>query len=272
MHTMGIRFNTYLLATAVIMTCLACSKTKLGKADIIPGHVDPAEYQLYDYYIDEYGNEGVVGALNLNPDNFINYIIVISADETETNWGRADMEVYRWADQYASRYGYTMGKQFNGEYTGGVFFGLEMNRLVHAQGQEGFPAFDWCLSKNKGERYVHSGSWMLPSYNEFTHMTYGDKLEKLNEALISMGGTPISEEDYYWSCVEDIENAFHFSDTTLTYAKDYDQKRRAVPFLAGRLFPSDKTYWHKQYNFYKVRAIKYIYVSSMTEEEYNDAY
>ncbi len=239
-------------ALAVCIAAAVSCKTLYGD-ETVPGSVDPGKYALYDHYVDEYGNEGIVASVNLSPDGIANFIIVVSADETETSWGPVDRAVW-----YVSEY-------FNKGYIDGHDFGLDMNQLVEESGVGQFPAFEWCQSKNRDGRPVHSGSWILPTYTELKYV-FGRGLEPLNAALESIGGTPVSDDGYYWSAVEDIDDAFHFADETLSANFDFDQKRRAIPMTSDCLFSTHKQFWNKAYE-YRVRAIKYIYYKRLSPDE-----
>lgn len=257
---MAMKYMKHLLALLAAVCLTGCVQIETGQYAGVPGNVSPEDYQLYDYYVDKYGNEGVVGAVHLDPESWCNYIIVISADETEETWGRSDIETFAWDKVF------TVGSYpHSTEYTHLYFFSLEMSQIVCSTNPKDYPAFNWCLSKNREEKYIHSGSWMLPSAYEL-FLIFSNGSENLNQALKEIGGTPISSDYPYWTCVEDIEDAFHFSDSTLTYADDYDQKRRALPMYSSITFPIDKTSWNK-WQINNVRAIKYIYFSCITEEE-----
>lgn len=230
---------------AAVLLC-GCEK-KMSSADGISENVNPDDYGLYDYYSDKYGNEGIVAALWLEDTSWVNYIMVISLDESIEEWGPEDTAVFPFFET------------FNRDYAGGYFFGLNMNQIVSYERKEKFPAFEWCLSKNKGEPYVHSSSWILPSMSELSMIFSGD-IEKLNEAIEHAGGMPIATanetDGLYWTATEDIDDYFHFVNETET--PEYDQIKRAIPVLSSNLFFTDKEIWEK-HNRYRVRAIKYIY-------------
>lgn len=241
------------LSVVILSMALSGCGMEYG-AEGVPDNVKE-EYALFDSYVDEYGNKGIVGDIYNAPDGSLGYIIILSADETEDQWGPTDEAVFR------------SGENFNKEYLLGCLFGLEMNQMVEQLGADRFPAFRWCHEKNGDGRPIHSSSWILPAYSELAWI-FGNGIERLNEALDGIGGEPISQDGYYWSAVEDIRDAFHFSDGTLPGNFDFDQARRAVPMTADRMFPVDKIYWSKVYS-YRVRAIKYIYFSCWPKDRYD---
>ena len=234
----------------LILLTVVVSCKKHGKEGISDN--DKNDYELYDYYIDQYGNEGIVAAQvdYQGEESFYKYTLVLSLDETVATWGPMGVTVFHVNDY------------FNEDYPYGPFFGLEMNRMVESKGSEGFPAFDWCHKKNHGEKYLHSSSWLLPTANElYKIFRDGEAIDELNQHITEYGGTPIPTEikrsNCYWSCVEDTENVLMFDDDVQANC-DFDPARRAIaPTTDGRYY-TDKTLWHKN-NEYRVRAIKYIY-------------
>lgn len=234
-----------IMATAAFSGCVHEVSSGVGISD----NVDPAMYDLYDCYIDDYGNRGIVADLRLDDTSSVNYIIALSLDEGVAEWGPEDEAVFPLFDG------------FNVGYINGFYFGLDMNQIVSSYGRGRFPVFDWCHSKNSGEP-IHSSSWILPTMSEYESI-FGNDISRLNKAMVEAGGSPIAvTEDLdalYWTAVEDIDGYFHFSDESIS--AEYDQKRRAVPILYPGLFPVDKTLWEK-HNSYRVRAIKYIYFRS----------
>lgn len=189
---------------------------------------------VYDYYVDPYGNEGVVFYRGNQ------CIVVISADESYDYWGPMDHYVY-------NVYNITNYSVFS-SYP----FGLMMLQNMYAEGLDRFPAQKWCYDKNNGESHPRAASWRLPSYAE---MMWISNINRLNEALIAIGGTPIDVDSYYWTCSEDYDG--YVSVSFQNY--DYDKENRAVlkSFQANNIF-TDKSGWIKK-NKYKVRAIKYVY-------------
>lgn len=194
------------------------------------------QYQLYDYYVDDAGNEGVVALVSKNE-----YIVVISADEGFAYWGPMGEVVYN-KDSI---------RQKELEL---IDFPLAMLQCMNARNVERFPAQYWCNKKN-GDKFPYGGSWMLPSYS-FLHGIFGydgNNVSKLNNALLSIGGTPITD-DYYWTCCEDVQNSY----TIGGQSYDYDQANRA-----WAVTPYNKTWSNKNHLIkklkYRVRAMKIIY-------------
>lgn len=201
-------------------------------SDLLINEVDP-NIQVYDYYVDPYGNEGVVFYRGNQ------CIVVISVDESYDYWGPMDHYVY-------NVYNITNYSVFS-SYP----FGLMMLQNMYAQGLDRFPAQKWCYNKNNGELHPKASSWRLPSYTEMTSLP---NINKLNEALISIGGTPLDVDSYYWTCTEDYDGYV----TINLQHEDFDKENRAIlkSFKANSF--SNKDSWIKK-NKYKVRAIKYVY-------------
>ncbi len=199
-------------------------------------------YQLYDYYVDSYGNEGIVAYIPTNNLTRLTYIIVLSSDETISYWGPTGELVYNCdtIDMIA---------------IGHPSFGIAMLQRMKDMGIERFPAQAWCDQKNQSDPFPYGGSWRLPSYEEFIKIFgKGNNLAKINNALHTIGGTTIDENNLYWTCVEDIENYITVDHQTI----GYDQENRAVISSPDNSTFSDKDRWLKK-NQYHVRAIKYIY-------------
>lgn len=200
------------------------------------------DYQLYDYYIDEYGNEGIVAYCYNEQSSGRKYTIVISADETLLPWGPMGETIYK-SDTISVR-----GLRTNS-------FGIAIYQIMKSIGVEKFPAQAWCDIKNHDEDYPRAGSWHLPSFYEYQLIfgTKGSNVNMLNSALISIGGIPFVD-DMYWTCSEDYDNYITITDIE----SDYDKANRAViisPYLTTHGY---KDLWLKKNN-YLVRAIKYVY-------------
>lgn len=201
------------------------------------------EYELYDYYVDSYGNEGIVAYIRQSTDSERKYIIVISADESYQSWGPMGERVYK-SDSVSSSVCNASG------------FGVAVLQAMRSIGIDRYPAQSWCNSKNEQEEYPRAGSWRLPSYYEFGLIrgTNGSKVESLNSALKGIGGTPILTSQKYWTCTEDFDNYITIE------GKDcnYDRENRAVITSPINTTHSNKERWLKK-NKYHVRAIKYVY-------------
>lgn len=229
-----------------IMLISGCEKTITGGDGVID-NCNPDDYDLYDYYTDQYGNAGIVAAKNTDAASWVNYIIVLSLDEHVASWGPEGMAVF------------PVFENFNASYPDSFFFGLQMNQIIEEKGSENFPAFDWCHKKNRDGKAIHSSSWVLPAEADL-NIVFSNDTDMLNQALEKAGGRPLCEDDdgqpLYWTATEDIEDFFYFSDETIE--KDYDQANRAIPITASNLFPTSMPSWNKSHE-YRVRAIKYIY-------------
>ena len=214
------------------MLCVSCVKS----SDLILNEAYE-DYKTYDYYVDEYGNEGIIAKIvYLNKE--IKYIIVISADESLQAWGPMDNVAYK-----KDSLSYFEVKS--------SLIGLAMCQLMCRDGIEKYPAQNWCFSKNHGS-HVYSGSWRLPSVEE--HKLILGNVKELNAALYRIGGTLIDEDKHYWTCVEDWDNYVSSSEN-----KDgFDQANRAIAMAPGDIIYVYKDQWLKMKQHY-VRAIKYIY-------------
>ena len=214
------------------MLCVSCVKS----SDLILNEAYE-DYKTYDYYVDEYGNEGIIANIGYS-DNKLKFIIVISTDESFQAWGPMDNVVYK-----KDSLSYFEKKSYH--------IGLAMCQLMCRDGIEKYPAQNWCFSKNHGSQ-AYSGSWRLPSYVELKLILRNVK--ELNAALYRIGGTLIDEDKHYWTCIEDWDNYV----STSANEDDFDQANRAIAMAPGEMLYIYKDQWLKMKQHY-VRAIKYIY-------------
>lgn len=230
--------NILLVLIVLLMgSCIPKAEEMPVKSDdLIIDEVDE-NCNLYDYYVDSYGNEGVIVCKYENGDK--KYIIALSADEGYEYWGPMDDYVYR--VETVSNYSVLSTN----------IFGLMMLQNMYAVGMDKYPAQKWCYDKNYGDPYPRAASWRLPSYTE---MTILPNINKLNEALEAIGGTPIDTKELYWSCTEDHDGYLLVG----IQNNDYDRANRAVPKSFNNTTLNNKDSWIKK-NKYKVRAIKYVY-------------
>ena len=238
-----------LFLTSILLLLVSC-KSMDGLAG--PYDNDLREYDLYDKYVDEYGNEGIV-AFKEDEDDF-RFVIVLSLDEAKCIWGPENDLVYN------------LPFELNVDHLDSFRFGLTMNRMVELRGFEKYPAFAWCNEKNKDGKSVHSSSWMLPSFRELD-CCFQD-IDELNARILEYGGMPVrTAGDFYWSATEDVEGYFEFSESASEEIRNqgYDQYNFAIPLSGDNYLPSQKIYWTKSLYYY-VRAIKYI----RFESEYDD--
>jgi len=228
----------YIWFAILILTLASCDDQSKG----VFTDDTTEEYQLYDYYVDEYGNEGIVAYIFKSTLTESEYIIVVSATESYQSWGLMGETVYKDSIDKMHIYRPT--------------FGLSMLQSMKSAGIEHFPAQAWCDRMNGGEKYPRAGSWRLPTDYEFQDVfgAKGDKVTALNNALRNVGGTPVSTDNIYWTCVEDVDDYIHIADKVL----DYDPANRAVPVSPKRSSFDNKDRWLKK-NKYYVRAIKYVY-------------
>ena len=225
------------LLCCIGVTVVSCDK----KAEGVFTDDTTEEYQLYDYYIDEYGNEGIVAYI-YTLTTLKKYIIVLSVDEAYESWGPMGEIVYK----------DTVSKSGIEDPS----FGVAMHQAMTSIGIERFPAQAWCNQKNADEPHPRGGSWRLPSYYEYKQIfgTDGNKVPNLNKALSGVNGTLISSDQQYWTCVEDITDYWSFSESD----NDYDQANRAVTILPNLKAYTLKDRWLKNIK-HNVRAIKYVY-------------
>ena len=168
-----IRHFSYLLALCFIL--VSCEGA--GIADVTNGK----EYDLYDYYVDENGEEGIV-VLGSSKNK---YILVMSLDESECIWSKTGVSVAN---------GDTLIRYYDER-------ALLLNQRATHLGLEKFPALKWCIDKNHGKNYPDINSWILPSlYHRSKRITSRIQYnyELINQHIESYRGIPLSQEAYYW--------------------------------------------------------------------------
>ena len=175
---------------AVIFVFLAVLLSSCLDADYIADVTDGKEYELYDHYVDEHGNEGIVIAVNgkKSMGRTLKYTIVMSLDEADLSWGR-------------------MGEALSAPDTSYSYDGycLLMNQRAHFKGIENYPAFEWCYRKNRSRKLPNINSWILPNQKEY-RTTYTNVLstsyELINQHIVKYGGTPLDPDKPYWLAEE----------------------------------------------------------------------
>lgn len=205
------------------------------------------EYQLYDYYIDEDGNEGIVSyvqkstSISKYPKGY-KYMIVLSLDESLEAWGAMGETVMKIDSLSDSELRKSTA-------------GLMMLQCMYSRGIERYPAQKWCFMKNNSSE-IFGSSWRLPTYYELLQIfgTSGKNVSILNQEIKNYGGTIIDNSHFYWTCIEDYKDYISVDNLEL----DYDQANRAILTSSQISTFSDKDRWLKK-NHYFVRAIKYIY-------------
>ena len=220
-----------------------------GCTDKMPSNdsVGYDDYSLYDYYTDGRGGEGVVaykGSI---------FMVVISSDETTAKWGPEDRVVMPFND-YA-----------NVKYPSNFVYAVDMNQMVERANLKDYPAFAWCQAKNPNGERVHVTSWILPSEAMLNRMFNG-RSDQLDSALTSLGMTPLSDSEAYWTCTEDVDGYFQFADDDVQSQYDYDPASRAIPILRGAYYYGWKTKWQKSKE-YRVRAVKIIHYNYPVEDD-----
>lgn len=142
------------------------------------------DLRLYDYFIDELGNEGVVAYISYDSTK----VMVISSDETVAAWGPCGFFVL------PDKSGLLDAEE-----------SMVMTQETNYHNMSRFPAFKWCHDKNRSER-VTVTDWMLPSSGELWSVwNYRADVQSLNNALINIGGTPISVDELYWTATENTD-------------------------------------------------------------------
>ena len=233
------RYLKYLLFIGIAFLLHSCSD---HESDDLFTDDTTEEYQLYDYYVDDYGNEGIVVYIQSSNHYSKKYIIVLSADESDQSWGPMGELVY---DCDSIKFSDLKEPAF----------GVAVLQSMKSRGIDRFPAQAWCDQKNQSEPYPRGGSWRLPTYDEFKKIfKSGNNLSDINNALFAIGGTTVNEEYFYWTCVEDFDGYITIEQQTL----DYDKENRAILSTPTNSTFSNKDRWIKK-NKYNVRAIKYIY-------------
>lgn len=179
---MKIKVLIFAFLTVLLSSCI--------EADNIADVTDGKEYELYDYYVDEHGNGGIV-IVAYNKRTFgrtLKYTIVMSLDEADLSWGR-------------------MGETLSAPDTSYSYDGycLLMNQRAHFKGIENYPAFEWCYRKNRSRKLPNINSWILPNQKEYrttyTHVL-STSYELINQHIVKYGGTPLDPDKPYWLAEE----------------------------------------------------------------------
>lgn len=225
----------HILSAVLLVSC----QTKLANDSV--GY---NAYQLYDYYRDELGNEGVV-VWKAHSNDGREFVAVLSGDEADCVWGPEDVNVF------------PFNEHANIGFAGNPVFAIQVNQVVERLGTASYPAFQWCHAKNAPDERIHASSWMLPS-DIIMYLILNKHSGDIDNALAKYGMTPLSHSGYYWTCTEDIEEYFAFSNEDYTYASGFDPASRAIPVTYDALYPVMKTNWRKSLS-YHVRAVKYIH-------------
>ena len=234
--------SNFLIFIFALFLSTACGfELEDGKSTII-NETGGISYRLFDRYVDKHGNRGVVVYANQNE-----CIIVLSDDETLAPWGIMGETVMP-IDSVRHSFSRT-----NTRYGIGMF--MRMKEL----GIEKFPAQEWCDNKNCGDE-VYMGSWHLPTAGEIMSLTKNGQLENLNKRLNLYRKTPLSTDEAYWTCVEDIKGSSSGLTNIDNVVGDliYDSDNRAVPLFLPSSIRVSKSNWQKKEK-HRVRAIKYIY-------------
>lgn len=220
-----------IIATISALLLIACSEREWMAT--IPNNEN---LKLYDYYEDEYGNEGIVVYI----ESYTNHktAFVLSADEAVCEWGPSGFCVF---EQEAVKDNVNYSR-----------FSLIMSRYVSLLGSERFPAFNWCMNKNHGAP-LSSDSWMLPSHKEMTEFLKSVNLIELNHALLDIGGTPLMS-DVYWTATEDFPELVKLGDEE----SDYNPEDWAICVTPSLKYYTQKHIWWSKSRRHGVRAIKYI--------------
>lgn len=233
-----------------IAICLLCAMTlffscsKPWDANSYRNTNEDDTYSLYDLYIDEYGNKGVVAwkyYYKWKNGDVDDYMLVLSLDETVLPWGPMNERVYL-SDSVPISWR----------------FGVTMLQSMYERGIERYPAMNWCNQKNNGDK-PYSGSWRLPAQDDWIRIMDDNKpfhFTALNQALKKYGGAPLDEDAMYWMCDEDYEGHVKFVDGA-EKEMDCDPYNNAVAQNTQIQLWTDKDRWIKKiYN--NVRAVKFV--------------
>ena len=216
---------------SVILFVSFTSCTYMNPTELIHNEDD---IQLYDYYVDELGNEGVVVYISNDSTN----VMVLSSDEGYAAWGPTNL-------QLSSSTGVDSAERLS----------MHMMTMAVAYKIVRFPAFQWCYKKN-GSGPVRVTDWMLPTEREILlWLRSGCNFTKLNDALVKIGGTPVSQDELYWTSTEDMKKIIH--STYSDYGSDYMPDMRAVCINLSLDSKYKMIYWIKSRE-HRVRAVKYI--------------
>lgn len=194
--------------------------------------------KLYDYYVDEYGNDGIVAYVGTTSDAADSFKIVLSLDETIESWGPQEYIVYK--DSVLE----PMIKV--------ISFGVAMHQLMYQIGIDNFPAQAWCNQKNK-DNCPWAGSWRLPTLTE--HNMIVKNIDRLNSYLRNYQGIPMDTTKMYWTCIEDYDQLLEIKGEI---NNTYDPMNKAIALTPTYKVIGGKSKWLKS-NKHNVRAIKYIY-------------
>lgn len=235
MYQLISNYRSLITVVLMLLTLVSCDH----KTDDFVFDVSTEDYAMNDYYVDEYGNEGIV--VYIGSAGSRKLAMVLSADEANLPWGPLGRRVCR-LDTVPSY------KPHN------LSFPIAMLQSMKSIGVEQFPAQAWCDSKNHGEPYPRGSSWHLPTDYEYELFKSVYTLRDINNALKDIGAETLDTGAMYWTCVEDYEGYIHFSGTV----SDYDPENRAVVITPRNASYTDKDRWIKQ-NKYRVRAVKYVY-------------
>ena len=128
----------------ILLLLFAFISCKVESDDLILGDAQ-ANYKLYEPYIDEYGNKGVIACITRYVESGeLAEVIVLSADETEERWGPMDELVYQAEIED--------NKIFKSQT-----YGLGVLQSMKAMGINRFPAQKWCDAKNEDEEFIVPG-------------------------------------------------------------------------------------------------------------------
>lgn len=233
------KYWRYFIIALSLLTLCSCSSFESD--DLIIDEVGE-DCALNDIFVDEFGNEGVIAYIY--DEGGWRFVIAISADEGYKPWGPMGEAVYK-VDSI------DFDTTANHLLFSHPTFGLMMLQSMKSMGINRFPAQQWCDSKNQGDPYPNAASWRLPTLEEWLMII---KNTGLNDALVSIGGTPLDNNHLYWTCIEDLEGYVTLHDSTTTY----DRENRAILLDPTAHTNHDKDFWLKKNNYY-VRAIKYVY-------------
>ncbi len=237
------------------LTLLCCLLTLLCSCDYSSNPIvkdsGDAAYDLYDLYVDEWGEGGIVAYKQGKK-----FLIVVSVDEAYLPWGPMGEVVYQGDSLLLTRQNSYL------EYSNRqCAFGVYMLQTMRANGISRYPAQEWCDKKNHGGD-VSSGSWRLPTKAEINVIcgTKAGNVPLINNAIAkhckynsAATPLPLTDDKMYWTCIEDYSYYISIDGKK----EDYDSRNRAVVISTSNTTYGNKDRWIKKTPHY-VRAVKYV--------------
>lgn len=198
-------FKSYILIAVLFALC-SCDRYK--KEDFVFDQTDGIKYELFDTYVDRYGNEGVVIRAGYD-------ITILYKYEERCIWG-LDGGPFLASST-------SIKNEFN-------FNRIANTQIAQRLGISEFPAFDWAFSLNNSSNVADALSWTLPALEDYVCIY--SNITEINKKLIEIGGDPLSVDEgtYYWIATPEDENtswAYNFTEPKNVYFTYRARNRRA---------------------------------------------